>query len=42
MFEQLDATTLVPPGDTFAGDAFGNLLVTLGGSGEPAADAPSP
>ena len=42
VFEQLDATTLVPPGDTFAGDAFGNLIVTLGGSSEPSASVPSP
>lgn len=30
VFEQLDATAVLGPGDAFAGDAFGNLLFTLG------------
>ena len=40
VFEQLDATTIVPPGDRFAGDGLGNLLVTLGGPTGHRAGAP--
>jgi N-methylhydantoinase A len=32
ILEQMDATTVLPPGDSLAGDADGNLIVTIGGA----------
>ncbi|WP_187971790.1 hydantoinase/oxoprolinase family protein [Aquibium microcysteis] len=34
ILEQMDATTVLPPGDTLAGDPDGNLIITIAGAAE--------
>ncbi len=33
IIEQMDTTTLLPPGDRLEGDGMGNLILTIGGAG---------